>query len=130
MGIELGLHLAAAGKKETVIEMTDHMNDGGNFLHMSGVRVEIKKRGLDMHFNTQAKEITDKGVLCECEGKEAFFDADNVIFAVGQRPLTEEAVALNYCAPEVYFIGDCVAPKNITEATTTAYLIAKNIGRF
>ena len=130
VGIELGLHLAAAGKKVTVIEMTDHMNDGGNFLHMSGVRVEIKKRGLDMHFNTQAKEITDKGVLCECEGKEAFFDADNVIFAVGQRPLTEEAVALNYCAPEVYFIGDCVAPKNITEATTTAYLIAKNIGRF
>ncbi len=130
VGIELGLHLAALGKKVSVIEMTDHMNDGGNFLHMSGVRVEIKKRGLDMHFSTQAKQISAKGVTCECEGKEEFIDADSVVFAVGQKPLTEEAVALNYCAPEVYFIGDCVTPKNITEATSTAYLISKNIGRF
>ena len=130
VGIELGLHLASLGKKVSVIEMTDHMNDGGNFLHMSGVRVEIKKRGLDMHFSTQAKQISAKGVTCESEGKEVFIDADSVVFAVGQKPLTEEAVALNYCAPEVYFIGDCVTPKNITEATSTAYLISKNIGRF
>ena len=53
-----------------------------------------------------------------------------MIYAAGQRPLKEESLALNDCAPEFYAIGDCVTPKNIFAATQSAYQIAKDIGRY
>lgn len=129
VGVELGLHLLENGKQVTMVEMTDHVNDGGNFLHMLGLQTEIDKKGLKILFNTRAKEIRTDGMVCEHEGQEQFLKADRVIYAVGQKPLRDEAIALNYCAPEVYFLGDCVAPKNITEATSTAFLISRNLGR-
>ncbi len=130
VGIELGLHLAAGGRDVTVIEMTDHINDGGNFLHMLGLKTEIKKRGLKVNLNTRAKEITESGIICETQSGETRLDADTVIYAVGMKPLRDEVKELVYCAPEFYAIGDCVAPKNITAATTAGYMTAKNLGRF
>ncbi|SFA84311.1 2,4-dienoyl-CoA reductase [Acetitomaculum ruminis DSM 5522] len=129
VGVELGLHLRALGKKVTIVEMTDHMNDGGNFLHMSGVRVEVKKRGLEIKFETMAKEITENEVICQHDGNEVKFAADSVIYAVGMVPLTDELMKLYDCANEFYPIGDCVLPSNITNATTTAYMTGMNLGR-
>jgi hypothetical protein len=54
--------------------------------------------------------------------------ADTVVFAVGQAPLQEEAMAYYGCAPEFHAIGDCVSAKNIQAATSSAYLIALSIG--
>ena len=129
VGVELGLHLAMMGRKITIVEMLDHINDGGNFLHILGVNVQIKKYGLDMNFNTTAKQITPEGVLCQNGGEEKLFPADTVIYAVGQKPLQEEASALRYCAGEFHQIGDCVTPKNITNATSLAFMTGRNIGR-
>ena len=129
VGVELGLHLKELGKNVEIVEMTDHVNDGGNFLHMLGLKTEIKKRGLEIHFETTVKEICSDRVICRQGENTLELSADSVIYAVGQRPRREEAIALNYCAPEVYFLGDCVTPKNITEANSTAYIIARNIGR-
>jgi len=130
VGIELGLHLISKGKHVNVIEMTDHINDGGNFLHMPGLNNEIKKQELEIRFQTKAKEITPDGVICETKDASVKFKADTVICAVGQKPLREEAVSLNFCAPEFYMIGDCVTPANITNATSEAFMTARNIGRF
>ena len=128
-GVELGLHLRRQGIDVQIIEKTDHINDGGNFLHMSGVRVQIKEYDLKIAFNTAAKEIKADGVVCTTADGEVSYEADCVINALGQKPLTEEAMALYNCTPEFYMIGDCVAPKNITNATAVAYMTSKNIGR-
>jgi len=130
VGLELGIYLSMLGRKVTVVEMLDSINDGGNILHTLGLKVELKKQKIEVNFKTKAKEITDKGVLCETENGDKFFEADTVVYAVGQRPLQDEALALKFCAPEFYMIGDCVAPKNITNATSTAFAISRNIGRF
>ena len=129
VGIELGLHLLRFGKKVTIVEMQGHMSDGGNNLHMVGVRAEIKKRGLVVMLSTKAKEIKDGVVVCETANGDISFAADNVICAVGQRPLTDEAMEFGECAAEVFYIGDCVQPKNITEANAAAFEIARNLGR-
>lgn len=129
VGIELGLHLIRYGKDVTILEMTDHMSDGGNFLHMLGLHAEIRKRGLKILFNTQAVRITDTGVACHTPQGDRFYEADQVVYAAGQKPLREETTALACCAPEFYMLGDCVTPKNITAATSTAYMTARNIGR-
>lgn len=63
-------------------------------------------------------------------GEESFFPADTVIYALGQAARRDEAEALRDCAPEFYAIGDCTQPKNIYAATSTAFTVARNIGRF
>ncbi|MGI6217104.1 MAG: FAD-dependent oxidoreductase [Coriobacteriales bacterium] len=130
VGIELGLHLCRLGKDVTNVEMLDHMSDGGNFLHMSGVRVEIKKRGLKVNLQNKVKEVKENGVLCETPDGDKFYEADSVIVAMGMRPLQEETTAFYDCAPQFFPIGDCFAVKNIEAATTAGYMTAKNIGRF
>jgi 2,4-dienoyl-CoA reductase-like NADH-dependent reductase (Old Yellow Enzyme family)/thioredoxin reductase len=130
VGLELALYLSMLGKKVTVVEMLDKISDGGNFLHVLGLKVELKRWNIELNLSTKAKEITDLGVHCESAAGDRFFFADTVIYAVGQRPLQEEASALRYCAPEFYQIGDCVTPANIMNATGTAFTIARDIGRF
>ena len=110
--------------------MLDHISDGGNFLHMSGVRVEIKKSGLKINLNNKVKEVTETGVVCETPDGEVTYEADTVIVAMGMRPLKDEAVAFYDCAPEFYPIGDCFVVKNIEAATTAGYMTARQIGRY
>jgi 2,4-dienoyl-CoA reductase-like NADH-dependent reductase (Old Yellow Enzyme family)/thioredoxin reductase len=131
VGIELAIHLAMLGKKPTVIEMADKISDGGNFLHVKALNVEIAKYGIDVRFGMKAVRIEEGGVACEscASGAEEFFGGDKVIVAAGQKPLDEEAAAFTNCAPEVYAIGDCVVPKSIMSATSMAYATAKMAGR-
>ena len=57
------------------------------------------------------------------------YEGDTIIYSVGQRPLWDECDALRDCAPEFYQLGDCVMPKNIWQATSTAHYIARDLGR-
>ncbi len=130
VGVELGLHLIANGKKVKIVELTDHINDGGNFLHMLGLKYEILKRDLDIQFNTNVKKIIEDGLVCEVDGLEKVVKADTIIYAVGQKPRRDEALALNFCAPEYYLVGDVIASRDITSANAEAFMTARNIGRF
>jgi len=135
VGIELGLHLIANGHKVKIVEMLDQASDGGNFLHMLGLNVEMKRLGLEIEFGTRAIAITPTGVICEKGSIEKGFveraiEADTVIYAVGQEPKREQATALGKCAPEFHMIGDCVSSRNMTDATSEAFHIARSIGRF
>ena len=129
VGDELALYLTMLGRKVEIVEMMDTINDGGNYLHTLGLKNEMNKYNMTINFNTKAVEITDKGVRCETPDGERFFEAESVIYAVGQRPLREEAYALNFCAPEFYAVGDCITPQNIPAATGPAHDIAVNLGR-
>ncbi len=75
--------------------------------------------------------ITAGGTNAPSEiGARLQYEADTVIYALGQVPLRDEASALRGCAPLFYQIGDCVEPKNIYAANSAAYTIARDIGRY
>ena len=61
------------------------------------------------------------------EGSKKLFEADTVIYAVGQQALHDEADGLRFCAPEFHQIGDCFSPKNIHQATRMAFAVARDI---
>lgn len=63
-------------------------------------------------------------------GTRRNYEADSVIYALGQVPLREESSGLRNCAPLFYQIGDCVESKNVYAANSTAYTIARDIGRY
>jgi hypothetical protein len=76
--------------------------------------------GVSNTFGRAIKEEPEKG-------SKRFFAADTVIYAIGQQPLRAEADAFRFCAPEFYQIGDCLAAKNIQQATSMAYAVARDI---
>jgi 2,4-dienoyl-CoA reductase-like NADH-dependent reductase (Old Yellow Enzyme family)/thioredoxin reductase len=129
VGIELAIYLASLGKDVTIMEMMTELNNGGNILHQHALDVEIARLNIRLALGTRAAEINERGVLGCKDGGEALFEADTVIYAVGQTPLSAEADALRAYAPEFYIIGDCGVPKNIMQATSMADAAAKNIGR-
>jgi hypothetical protein len=63
------------------------------------------------------------------KGSRKLHEADTVVYATGYQALSDEAESLRFCAPEFYQIGDCLSPKNIWQATSMAFTVARDIGR-
>jgi hypothetical protein len=133
VGVELGLHLIKNGKKVTNIEMLDHISDGGNFLHILGLKVEIKKRGLAIEFNTKAKEIKSgrRAGRNRRRGKNSFRRIPSFMPS-GRNRCIMKLRLLNFCAPEFYQIGACrfLQKYHQRQCGKRGFMIARNIGRF
>ena len=151
VGLELAVFLGMNNRKVTIIEMMPELNDGGNNLQGLSLSGEIVTYGIRISVATKAVEINEKGVLGEFTGEPLpprnpmpfalpqydpigtsgtmLFEADTVVYAVGQKPLWDDALALRECAPEYHQIGDCLAPRNIYHATSLAYFTARDIGK-
>jgi 2,4-dienoyl-CoA reductase-like NADH-dependent reductase (Old Yellow Enzyme family)/thioredoxin reductase len=129
VGVELAVYLSMLGKETRIAEMAGEASDGGNFMHGRALAVEVARYAIDISFFAKAVKIDGGGVYCESPGGLRYFEADTVIYALGQHPLRKEAAALGLNAREFHQIGDCVFPKNIMEATATAHEIARTIGR-
>ncbi len=105
VGCELAIYMGDMGCAVTIIEMFPSLNDGGNILHGQAVGLELKRLGVELALGTRALEINEKGVVGEnVEGAARLYEADTVVYAVGMRPLREEADRLRFCAPEFYQI--------------------------
>lgn len=129
VGCELAIHLTQLGHEVTVLEMMDEPNFSGNFLHGEAVMAQIKQLGITLLTKTKAVEITADGVIGENADGQKHFPADTVVYAVGQRPVTDGLDELRGCAPEFYTVGDCNVPATIMKANKEAYYAARDIGR-
>jgi 2,4-dienoyl-CoA reductase-like NADH-dependent reductase (Old Yellow Enzyme family)/thioredoxin reductase len=130
VGTELAIYLKSLGKDPTIIEIAERMNHGSNDLHGMAIATKLEQDGIEVNFKTKAIKIDDGGVLCETPDGERYFSAETVIYAVGQKPLTDQALALYACAKHFHVLGDCVTPQNISAATLTGKSVALDIGRF
>ena len=133
VGVELGIFLAQeadgpAKREVTIIEIMDRITAEPSSLHTYALTVQIEELGIDLRLSTKVSKITDTEVVAEGPEGEVKIPADTVIYATGHTPLADEAIALNSCAAEFYQIGDCAAPKNIMNATHTAFAAAYDIG--
>ena len=129
VGAELALHLASCGKHVTIMHRHEQVKCGANGLHGQAISEQIRIHKVGTAFNTSPVEITDDGVIGKNAEGEKLYEADTVIYAVGQRPLADEAEQFRFCAPEFYTIGDCVTPATIYQATSQAFYAARDIGR-
>mgnify|MGYP000827440009 FL=1 len=129
VGAELALHLASCGKDVAIMHRHACIKCGANGLHGQAINEQIRIHKVGTAFNTSPVEITDDGVIGRNAEGEQLYPADTVIYAVGQRPLAEEAEQFRFCAPEFYTIGDCVTPATIYQATSQAFYAARDIGR-
>jgi 2,4-dienoyl-CoA reductase-like NADH-dependent reductase (Old Yellow Enzyme family)/NADPH-dependent 2,4-dienoyl-CoA reductase/sulfur reductase-like enzyme len=128
VGTELAIYLAGLGKDVTVVETANEIGAGDNILQAQSISLELARLNIPVKFGTRAVEIAADGVIAETQGKRELLPADAVVIASGMSPRNEEANALRFIAPEFHQTGDCLAPKNIREATRTAYNIARDLG--
>ena len=129
VGIELAIWLAQLGHAVKIIEMAEKPGVDYNKMEYLAYRIMLEDLGIRLYLGKKAVSISQTGIDTDCNGVSEHFDADTVIYAVGQRPLSAETDALASCASEFFAIGDCVRPESILEATSSAYGIACGIGR-
>jgi len=126
-GIELAIYMSKLGRKATILELSDKLTTDES-LHTVALKTQIKQHEIDIFLSVKTTKITDTAVFAEGPDGKLEFAADTVAYAIGQAPLADEAIALHDCADEYYPIGDCMEPKNIMNATHTAFVAAYDIG--
>ena len=128
VGTELAIYMGDLGHDVTILEMLPNLNAGDNILQGQAIGIELDRLGTKLALGTKAVQISQKGVLGKDAEEQKLFEADTIVRALGRLPLWAEAEELRFCAPEFYQLGDCLAAKNIYEATRTAHHIALDLG--
>jgi 2-enoate reductase len=123
IGCETALHLAQKGKQVTIAggRRLAHDMVWGNALELIKLLDDYNVKIL---MNHRVHRINEAGV----DSANGHLDADAVVLAVGMESRREfSAESLMNKIPEVYAIGDCVAPRHVLSAIwegyRTAYLI-------
>jgi NADPH-dependent 2,4-dienoyl-CoA reductase/sulfur reductase-like enzyme len=129
VGIELAIWLAQLGHEVDIIEMADKPGVDYDKLPYFAYRFMIEDLGIRLHLGKKAAKIEKTGVDTDADGILEHYEADSVIYAVGQRPLAADADAFAFCASEFHVIGDCLRPESILEATRAGYAAACDIGK-
>jgi dihydrolipoamide dehydrogenase len=94
IGMEFACLFSGLGSKVTVIEMLPQIISTEDEEVIRGLTTLLKKRGIQMHTETQVKEARVKDGRAEVkviykDGKEEVFQAEKALMAVGRSPYTE-----------------------------------------
>lgn len=134
-GVECAIGLALAGKKSTIIEMSDALASGPNTpypgtgaMQIDALWTNVKKNNVQVMLNTKCVEITDEGMICEDkDGNRIELKADKVIAATGIAPNEETVDELRETVIDFEWIGDCNQPGLIRTAVRDGYDAALNL---
>ena len=134
VGLEAAIEFRDLGKDVTVVEGFDEPTAWAKFAAANGTsggdfRRIIAEKEIKTHFGTMLKEICDDKIVCKTADGEMEIPCDNVLLAVGLKPLWDEADALRHCAPEhdVHLIGDVKAIGSISDAVNQAFRVCLHI---
>lgn len=115
--------LATRGVKEvTVVEM---QKEAGADIGISSrwvILQEMQRYGVKVVTRARAMRITEQGVVVDMAGREELLEADTVVLAVGAGAQNELCEKVKEELPEVYMVGDAVAPRKALDAIYQGYL--------
>lgn len=134
-GVECAIGLALAGKKSTIVEMSDALASGPNTpypgtgaMQIDALWTNVKKNNVQVMLNTKCVEITDEGMICEDkDGNRIELKADKVIAATGIAPNEATVDELRETVIDFEWIGDCNQPGLIRTAVRDGYDAALNL---
>jgi 2,4-dienoyl-CoA reductase-like NADH-dependent reductase (Old Yellow Enzyme family)/thioredoxin reductase len=129
IGAEMAWFLTEQGKKATIIEMTYGVANDMNMFSRFFLTDKLAELGVEILLFTMVEEITASGVSAvdTMSGEKKNIEADTVVLAMGFECNDGLAEQLKGEVPEVYSIGDCVAPGKINGAVHSAAWTARQI---
>jgi len=126
VGCEAAINLKKQGKQVCIVEMQAALALEVNEFHRMALEQELK--GIPAYLKTCAVSIDSSGINCSGpDGGIIRLEADQIICAAGLRPRRSEANDLINLSSEYFVIGDCKAPRQITQAMSEAYYAMRDI---
>jgi pyruvate/2-oxoglutarate dehydrogenase complex dihydrolipoamide dehydrogenase (E3) component len=128
IGMETADYLCQRGAQVTLIEVLKRslvlkITSHGYMLHK-----RLKEAGCRLLFNTAVKKIGESSVTLLNEGREEILTpVDQVIIAVGLKPLNDLKEILQTQKIRHFIIGDALEPRRIIEATDEGARAAWNL---
>lgn len=122
-GLECALSLLQEGKKVTVVgrrSVSEFGRDCNNIARI-GLFQLLEEYKANLIEKAQVQKIQTDGVVISENDTEWLVPADTVILATGYSPRTEEALAFNGTAVDVYRIGDCTNVATVKQAVHAAF---------
>lgn len=131
-GSEVAVSLAREGKEVTILEKGgEEMLIAAPYIDIMRMPVlprYIKEEKVSLLTGVEVIEIEDKKLrYMDKERKERELEVDTVILASGRRPNNELAKVLRGKVPELYEVGDCVAPRRIFTAIHDGSYFAREL---
>jgi 2,4-dienoyl-CoA reductase-like NADH-dependent reductase (Old Yellow Enzyme family)/thioredoxin reductase len=123
VGSEAALYIAEELKKKvTIVEMLDDILIGHELLNKTVLKERLQTAGVTIHTGWILREIKDRGIVCEDKNWQMQkIPTDTVVICTGFEPRKDMVEEFKSLAPEVYVIGDCVAPRRIYNAFEDAW---------
>jgi 2,4-dienoyl-CoA reductase-like NADH-dependent reductase (Old Yellow Enzyme family)/thioredoxin reductase len=124
IGVETALYLCELGKKATVLEMLPELISDLPHAHYKNMVRDYWRRQPNFSYKCGVRCISiDEGGVnyIDYEGKEGKAIGDDILLAVGDGPLIEEAMEFADCADEVLFIGACDSPANVQKSIRSGF---------
>jgi len=131
VGLETADYLRSMGKKITVIEVLAELASDAEAIYRGEVISKLQEDGnVTLWTGTNVIEVKERSVVVEREGKRQSVVADQVLFAVGARPLDQLAEHIADKMPDVklFVVGDARKARSILEATSEAYWAVMSLG--
>ena len=128
VGTETALFLSQKGKQVVLIEMLDDIVQDAGSLSRARLKEDLKVTDIEVKCGTRVLEIGETAVsVASRDGEEHVIPAETVVLATGSVAENTLYRNLEGRVPELYAIGDCVAPRKLLEAIHEGYAVALKI---
>jgi 2,4-dienoyl-CoA reductase-like NADH-dependent reductase (Old Yellow Enzyme family)/thioredoxin reductase len=127
VGVELALEYAEAGKKVSIVELTNELAINANLIYRPALLDRIEHNSnITVYKNAKAKDVSENQVVIEKDEKEIAIDADTVILSIGFKPKYDEAFNLFNITENTVVVGDADKTGNIVDATFSGHTAGVN----
>ncbi len=128
VGCETALHLARMGRDVVLLEMQSELAPDASPTWRETLVAEVAKIPGNLHVVLGAccTAITPGRVTFEANGGSVSLESDDVVLAVGMRPLAEMADGFMGTTEGYAQAGDCVRPRSVEEAVREGYIAGMN----
>jgi NADPH-dependent 2,4-dienoyl-CoA reductase/sulfur reductase-like enzyme len=129
VGCETAEYLSELGNKVTIVEMLSRLADDMESFNRRGLLDQFEKLKVSTIVGKKAVEVHDDGVIIADmkTDKEEHISADQVILAMGVKPVNKLAETLKEVVPELYVVGDCAVSRRVIDAVYEGALSARQI---
>jgi 2,4-dienoyl-CoA reductase (NADPH2) len=108
-------------KKITVLEMLKRVGQDIGRSTRWAILQDLSRLGVRTLNKALAKEITERGVVMEREGREELIPGDTVVLAVGAKPVNSLYDRIKNRVKEIHMIGDAKSPRKALEAVAEGF---------
>jgi 2,4-dienoyl-CoA reductase (NADPH2) len=114
-------------KKITVLEMLKRVGQDIGRSTRWAILQDLSRLGVRTLSKAMAKEITERGVVIEREGREELIPGDTVVLATGANPVNSLYDQIKNRVREIHMIGDAKSPRKALEAVAEGLEVGRTI---